>query len=41
MPKLLLADDHDLVRETLADYLRHQGGFEVVCAAGFDAACLS
>jgi len=41
MPKLLLADDHDLVRETLADYLRHQGGFQVVCAAGFDAACLS
>ena len=39
MARLLLADDHGLVRETLADYLRQQGGFEVVCADGFDAAC--
>lgn len=39
MTKLLLADDHDLVRETLADYLRLQGGFEVICAAGFEDAC--
>ncbi len=39
MPKLLLADDHALVRETLADYLRHQGGFQVVSAPSLDQAC--
>lgn len=39
MQKLLLADDHDLVRETLAEYLRAQGGFVVICASGFDEAC--
>lgn len=38
MQMLLLADDHDLVRETLAEYLRHQGGFNVICANGFDQA---
>ena len=32
MAKILLADDHDLVRETIADYLRRQGGVEVICA---------
>lgn len=39
MAKLLLADDHDLVRETLAEYLRQKGGFEVICASGFEDAC--
>lgn len=39
MQTLLLADDHDLVRETLADYLRRTGGLHVVCAAGFEEAC--
>ncbi|WP_371224147.1 response regulator [Roseovarius sp. 2305UL8-3] len=39
MPKLLLADDHALVRETLADYLRHQGGFQVVSAPSLEQAC--
>jgi len=39
MSKLLLADDHDLVRETLADYLRHQGGFQVVSAPSLELAC--
>ena len=29
MTKLLIADDHDLVRETIADYLRTQAGFAV------------
>lgn len=38
MYTLLLADDHDLVRETLAEYLRHQGGFGVICADGIDQA---
>ncbi len=39
MHKLLLADDHDLVRETLADYLHKQGGFLVTLASGFEEAC--
>lgn len=38
MGKILLADDHDLVRETIADYLRVQGGFEVFSANTFDQA---
>lgn len=38
MSRVLLADDHDLVRETLAAYLRSEGGFEVDVAGGFDAA---
>lgn len=38
MKRLLLADDHELVRETLADYLRLQGGFEVHCASTLDEA---
>lgn len=29
MKKLLLADDHDLVRETIAEFLRGQGKFDV------------
>ncbi|WP_294607715.1 response regulator transcription factor [Roseovarius sp.] len=32
MKKLLLADDHDLVRETIAEFLRGQGNFEVHAA---------
>lgn len=39
MHRLLLADDHDLVRETLASYLHQQGGFDVTSANGFDEAC--
>jgi len=38
MPRLLLADDHDLVRETIADYLQRKAGVEIVQAADFDAA---
>jgi len=38
MSRVLLADDHDLVRDTLADYLRHEGGFEVAVAGGLDDA---
>lgn len=38
MKKLLIADDHELVRETIADYLRLQGGFEVASADALDSA---
>ena len=38
MQKLLLADDHELVRETVADFLRLQGGFDVKTAQSFDEA---
>lgn len=38
MQKLLLADDHGLVRETIADYLRSQGGFLVSSAGSLDEA---
>ena len=38
MRKLLLADDHELVRETIADYLRLQGGFEVSTAENLEEA---
>ena len=38
MTKLLLADDHDLVRETIADYLRVNGGFTVSSATTLDGA---
>ncbi len=40
MAKLLLADDHDLVRGTLADYLRHHGDYIVVGVNTFEAACV-
>lgn len=36
--KILLADDHDLVRDTLAMYLRAEGTGEVEVAADFDEA---
>ncbi|MBC7133208.1 MAG: response regulator transcription factor [Roseovarius sp.] len=32
MARLILADDHDLVRDTIAAYLRAAGGFEVAVA---------
>lgn len=32
MARLILADDHDLVRETIAAYLRAAGGFDVAVA---------
>jgi two-component system nitrate/nitrite response regulator NarL len=39
--RILLADDHDLVREAIAQFLRHEGFEEVVCVpslqAGLDA----
>jgi DNA-binding NarL/FixJ family response regulator len=38
MSRVLLADDHDLVRDTLAAYLQSEGGVEVEVAGGFDAA---
>ncbi len=38
MQKLLLADDHELVRETVAEFLRLQGGFLVETAQTFDEA---
>ena len=38
MQTLLLADDHDLVRETIAEFLRLQGGFRVETAHSFDEA---
>lgn len=37
--RLLLADDHDLVLETLASFLRAEGGFEVETCVSLDAAC--
>ena len=36
--RLLIADDHDLVRETIAVYLRQQGGYEVLVASSFEEA---
>jgi len=38
MARLILADDHDLVRETIAAYLRDPGGFEVDVADGLEGA---
>lgn len=38
MEKLLLADDHDLVRETLAEYLRREGGLDVSQAQSLEDA---
>ncbi|GAW34962.1 transcriptional regulatory protein ComA [Roseovarius sp. A-2] len=38
MARLLLADDHDLVREMIAEFLRRQGGFSVDVAACLDVA---
>ncbi len=36
--RILLADDHEMVRDTLASYLRSEGDAEVVAVADFDAA---
>lgn len=33
MPRILLADDHDLVRDTICAYLENVGGFDVASAA--------
>lgn len=38
MKKLLLADDHDLVRETIAEFLRAQGNFDVFVAESLETA---
>ena len=38
MHKLLLADDHDLVRQTLSEYLQREGGFEVEQAKSLEQA---
>lgn len=37
--RLLLADDHDLVLETLGAFLRAQGEFEIDTCGSLDAAC--
>lgn len=37
--RVLLADDHDLVLETLASFLRAEGGFDVETCGSLDAAC--
>ncbi|MCR9126789.1 MAG: response regulator transcription factor [Rhodobacteraceae bacterium] len=37
--KVLIADDHDLLRDTLVMFLTSQGDIEAVTAADFDAAC--
>lgn len=36
--RVLLADDHDLVLETLATFLRTEGDFEVETCGSLDAA---
>lgn len=38
MPNILIADDHDLVRETIAAYLSTVEGFKVLSAPHFDGA---
>ncbi|SLN37244.1 Nitrate/nitrite response regulator protein NarL [Roseovarius albus] len=38
MKKILIADDHDLVRGTIAEYLRSSSGFEVFCASSLQDA---
>jgi DNA-binding NarL/FixJ family response regulator len=38
MARLVLADDHDLVRETIASFLRASGAFEVEVADSLDTA---
>jgi DNA-binding NarL/FixJ family response regulator len=38
MPTILLADDHDLVRDTVAAYLETIEGFSVLTACDFDSA---
>lgn len=37
--RVLLADDHDLVLETLASFLRTEGGFDVETCGSLEAAC--
>ncbi|MEM7295053.1 MAG: response regulator transcription factor [Pseudomonadota bacterium] len=37
--RVLMADDHDLVLETLSAFLTAQGGFEVETCGSLDAAC--
>jgi DNA-binding NarL/FixJ family response regulator len=37
--RVLLADDHDLVLETLASFLTAEGGFEIETCGSLDAAC--
>ena len=36
--KILIADDHDLVRDTLRAFLEREGGFEITVAEDFDEA---
>ncbi|WP_299369742.1 response regulator transcription factor [uncultured Tateyamaria sp.] len=38
MPNILLADDHDLVRDTIAAYLEASGEFKVLTAPNLDTA---
>lgn len=37
--RILIADDHDLLRDTLAAFLGAEGGIELGSAANFDEAC--
>ncbi|MEM1078151.1 MAG: response regulator transcription factor [Pseudomonadota bacterium] len=37
--RVLLADDHDLVLETLASFLKAEGGFDVETCGSLNAAC--
>ena len=36
--RVLIADDHDLLRDTLVTYLTAEGGFDIVTAENFDEA---
>ncbi|RYH00658.1 response regulator transcription factor, partial [Salipiger sp. IMCC34102] len=37
--RVLIADDHDLLRDTLVMYLEGQGGIETMAVGTFDEAC--
>lgn len=36
--RILIADDHELVRDTIAAFLEREGGFEIALAEGFESA---
>lgn len=37
--RILIADDHELLRDTLVAFLHAEGGLETETAATFDEAC--
>lgn len=37
--RVLIADDHDLLRDTLVMFLENEGGIETATAGSYDAAC--